>query len=207
MRHLSSEHGNVCVVGDEDQSIYRFRGAEIRNILEFEADHPGTRVIRLEQNYRSTATIISAAGALIANNLRRKGKNLWTDNAPGDKVELFRAPDDRFEAAWIADKVRALEGTLSYQEMAVLYRTNAQSRQLEEIFRREKIPHQVVGSLRFYERKEIKEAFRILFRSGLNHSDARDRIRETFRSGPALEFADFIERSERGICPARSSAE
>ena len=157
IRQLSSHHGNVCVVGDEDQSIYRFRGAEIRNILEFEQDHPGTRTIRLEQNYRSSGTILNAASALIANNVQRKGKTLWTENAKGEPVELFRAPDDRLEAIWVSQRVRRLVDQVQYEDVAVLYRTNAQSRLLEEIFRRDRIPYQVVGSIQFYERKEIKD--------------------------------------------------
>jgi DNA helicase-2/ATP-dependent DNA helicase PcrA len=157
VRHLASHHGNVCVVGDEDQSIYRFRGAEIRNILEFEEDHPGTRTIRLEQNYRSTGTIIEAATQLISHNRLRKGKTLWTENEPGEKLQLFRAPDDRLEAGWVAEKVAEIEHEFPYEEMAVLYRTNAQSRQMEETFRKQGIPHQVVGSVRFYERKEVKD--------------------------------------------------
>jgi len=157
IRHLSAKHGNVCVVGDEDQSIYRFRGAEIRNILDFEADHPGACTIRLEQNYRSTGRIIGVASAVIANNVRRKGKTLWTDNAAGEKLELLRAPDDRSEAIWVARRVAELEADQGYDEMAVLYRTNAQSRQLEEIFRRDRIPYQIVGSVQFYARKEIKD--------------------------------------------------
>ena len=157
VRHLSATHGNVCVVGDEDQSIYRFRGAEIRNILEFEADHPGTRTIRLEQNYRSSATIIQAAGAVISNNMRRKGKNLWTDNPSGEKIELCRAIDDRGEAAWIARRIVELSREASHEDVAVLYRTNAQSRQIEESLRSAAIPYRVVGSVQFYERREIKD--------------------------------------------------
>jgi DNA helicase-2/ATP-dependent DNA helicase PcrA len=157
IRHLSSQHGNVCVVGDEDQSIYRFRGAEIRNILEFEADFKKTRTIRLEQNYRSSATIIEAASALITNNVFRKGKSLWTSIPRGELLELFQAPDDRTEATWVARRVRELEGEHALERIAVLYRTNAQSRLFEEIFRREEIPFQIVGSVQFYERKEIKD--------------------------------------------------
>ncbi len=157
VRALSTEHGNVCVVGDEDQCIYRFRGAELRNILEFESDHPGATTIRLEQNYRSTSTILQAAGAVIANNMYRKGKTLWTQNPDGERLELFRAPDDRTEAAWIAQRVRRFDTEMPFEDMAVLYRTNAQSRQIEEIFRRERIPYQIVGSVQFYERKEIKD--------------------------------------------------
>jgi len=157
IRRLSAIHGNLCVVGDEDQSIYRFRGAEIRNILEFERDHENTTTIRLEQNYRSTGTILRAAGSVIANNVQRKGKTLWTENDDGAPIELFRAPDDRHEAIWVAGRVRELEGNAGLDDMVVLYRTNAQSRLFEEIFRRERIPYQVVGSVQFYERKEIKD--------------------------------------------------
>jgi DNA helicase-2/ATP-dependent DNA helicase PcrA len=162
VRALAARHGNVCVVGDEDQSIYRFRGAELRNILEFENDHPGTRAIRLEQNYRSTATILRAAGAVVANNVNRKGKTLWTENPDGDKIESFRSPDDRTEAAWIARRVESLASEIDHDDMAVLYRTNAQSRLFEEIFRREGIPYQVVGSVQFYARKEVKDVLAYL---------------------------------------------
>ncbi len=157
VRDLSSRHGNVCVVGDEDQSIYRFRGAELRNILEFEADHPGAGVIKLEQNYRSTGTILRAAGALISRNRSRKGKTLWTENPAGEKVELFHAYDERGEAIWAADRILELEPSTPYENMAILYRTNAQSRPLEEILRRDRIPYQVVGSVQFYARKEVKD--------------------------------------------------
>jgi DNA helicase-2/ATP-dependent DNA helicase PcrA len=157
IRHLTATHGNVCVVGDEDQSIYRFRGAEIRNILEFERDHPGTQVIRLERNYRSSGSIIEASGALIAHNQHRKGKTLWTSNETGDPLELFHAMDDRAEAAWITERLKRYADDLSYEDMAVLYRTNAQSRLLEEYCRRDGIPYQLVGSVRFYDRKEVKD--------------------------------------------------
>jgi DNA helicase-2/ATP-dependent DNA helicase PcrA len=157
VRALSSVHGNLFVVGDEDQSIYRFRGAEIRNILDFEQDHPGAKLIRLEQNYRSSGTILAAAGAVIANNLSRKGKKLWTENDHGERLTLFEAPDDRAEAVWAAGTVRQIADSCAFEDIAILYRTNAQSRQLEEIFRRDRIPYQVVGSTQFYERKEIKD--------------------------------------------------
>jgi DNA helicase-2/ATP-dependent DNA helicase PcrA len=154
---LSQKHGNICVVGDEDQSIYRFRGAELRNILEFESDHPGARTIRLEQNYRSTGKILDAAGAVVANNISRKGKTLWTENPSGDAVQLFRAPDDRSEAIWISRRIRQLEREMALEDIAVLYRTNAQSRLLEEIFRRDQIAYSVLGAVQFYARKEIKD--------------------------------------------------
>jgi DNA helicase-2/ATP-dependent DNA helicase PcrA len=156
VRALTAIHGNVCVVGDDDQCIYRFRGAELRNILDFERDHPGTLTVRLEQNYRSTGTILRAAGGIIARNAQRMGKTLWTDNREGDRIEVYHAVDDRSEAAWVAGRLQRIEGA-AHDEIAVLYRTNAQSRQLEEAFRRERIPYQVVGSLQFYARKEIKD--------------------------------------------------
>ena len=162
VRTLSDYHGNVFVVGDEDQSIYRFRGAEIRNILDFEHDHADTEVIRLEQNYRSTGKILAAAGAVIANNKFRKGKTLWTENGDGEQIVAFCAPDDRAEAVWIAQQLRQLESNVPLEGCAVLYRTNAQSRQLEEIFRRDRIPYQIVGSVQFYERKEIKDLLAFL---------------------------------------------
>jgi DNA helicase II / ATP-dependent DNA helicase PcrA len=162
VKALTSIHRNVCVVGDEDQSIYKFRGAEIKNILDFERDHPGSTVIKLEQNYRSTGTILDAAGAVIANNTERKGKSLWTDNARGERIELYHAQDDRTEAAWVARRVQREIEKRAYEDCAVLYRTNAQSRSFEEIFRRERIPYQVVGAQQFYERKEVKDVLAYL---------------------------------------------
>jgi DNA helicase-2/ATP-dependent DNA helicase PcrA len=170
VRALSARHGNICVVGDEDQSIYRFRGAEIRNILDFESDHPGATTIRLEQNYRSTGNILTAAGSVISRNQYRKGKKLWTENVQGERIELFHAEDDRTEAAWVTRRVRELSGTLDHDQMAVLYRTNAQSRQFEEWFRRERIPFQIVGSVQFYERKEVKDVLAYL-KQALNPAD------------------------------------
>jgi DNA helicase II / ATP-dependent DNA helicase PcrA len=162
VKALTSVHHNVCVVGDEDQSIYKFRGAEIKNILDFERDHPGSAVIKLEQNYRSTGTILDAAGAVIANNTERKGKTLWTANARGERIELFHAQDDRTEAAWVARRVQREVAQRAHEDCAVLYRTNAQSRSFEEIFRRERIPYQVVGAQQFYERKEVKDVLAYL---------------------------------------------
>jgi DNA helicase II / ATP-dependent DNA helicase PcrA len=154
---LSAVHGNVFVVGDEDQSIYRFRGADIRNILDFEKDHPGARVVKLEENYRSTGTILEAAGAVVARNRSRKGKTLWTKNVRGEPIELFRAPDDRAEAKWIARRIDELLAGHGHEDFAVLYRTNAQSRLIEESLRAHRLPYQVVGSVRFYERREVKD--------------------------------------------------
>jgi DNA helicase-2/ATP-dependent DNA helicase PcrA len=155
---LTTEHRNLCVVGDPDQSIYRFRGADLRNILDFEDDFPGCRVVRLEQNYRSTKRILDIASSVIANNLGRKAKALWTDNAEGDPAGVYRAWDEHEEAAFITHTVQALsdQGT-EYRDVAVFYRTNAQSRVLEDALRRTGIPYLIVGGVRFYERKEIKD--------------------------------------------------
>ena len=158
-RLLAEGHHNLCVVGDADQSIYGWRGADMRNIMEFEADYPEAAVIRLEQNYRSTKTILAAANAVIENNQNRKPKELWTENEAGEKITLYIAEDERDEANFIAGTVRreTEQNARAYHEFAVLYRTNAQSRVLEEGFMRCGIPYAMVGGLKFYERKEIKD--------------------------------------------------
>jgi DNA helicase-2/ATP-dependent DNA helicase PcrA len=162
MRLLAGERHNVCAVGDEDQSIYSWRGADIRNILEFERDFPNARIIRLEQNYRSTQNILSAASAVVANNIHRKGKNLWTSRQGGRRIGFYEAPDGENEALFIADLISkylqqsAQEGN-DRAKAAVLYRTNAQSRLFEEAMRRYQMPYHVVGGFSFYERAEIKD--------------------------------------------------
>jgi DNA helicase-2/ATP-dependent DNA helicase PcrA len=161
MRMLAGTRHNVCAVGDEDQSIYSWRGADIRNILEFEKDFPEAKIIRLEQNYRSTQNILQAASAVVANNIKRKGKNLWTSRQGGAKLGYYEAPDGEnealFAADWIARYLReaAQEGEKS--RVAVLYRTNSQSRLFEEAMRRYQIKYHVVGGFSFYERAEIKD--------------------------------------------------
>ncbi|MFO7266166.1 MAG: DNA helicase PcrA [Bacillota bacterium] len=156
---LAAEHRNLCVVGDADQSIYRFRGADIRNILDFERDYPDARVIKLEQNYRSTKRILAAANAVIANNLHRPEKTLWTANPEGDPIYFYRARDERGEAAFVADEIRrsVLSEGRPYSDFTILYRTHAQSRTFEEEFIRRGIPYRIVSGVRFYERKEIKD--------------------------------------------------
>ncbi len=155
---LAAGHKNLCVVGDDDQSIYKFRGATIENILSFERQFPGALVIRLEQNYRSTGSILEAANALIANNTQRKGKTLWTQNEQGEKITLFRGRDEQGETSFIADKIAAnVKEGARYADHAVLYRMNAQSNTLEQGFIRWGIPYRIVGGVRFYERKEIKD--------------------------------------------------
>ena len=155
---LAGGHGNICVVGDDDQSIYKFRGATIENILSFENRFADARVIRLEQNYRSTGLILDAANDVIRNNKGRKGKKLWTENEPGIKPELHITGDERLEAQFVADRITAgaAEGR-NWQEHAVLYRMNAQSNQLETAFKRAGIPYRVYGGTGFYERAEIKD--------------------------------------------------
>ncbi|MCO7175411.1 DNA helicase PcrA [Sporolactobacillus kofuensis] len=149
---------NLCVVGDSDQSIYGWRGADIHNILSFEEDYPNAEVIKLEQNYRSTKKILDAANHVIENNHDRKPKNLWTENADGKKIAYYRAPTEREEGYYIAGKMRELaKDGFKYSELAVLYRTNAQSRVIEETLVKSNIPYRMVGSIKFYDRKEIKD--------------------------------------------------
>ena len=158
VRLLTGKHQNLCVVGDDDQSIYKFRGADITNILNFEKDYPETVIIKLEQNYRSTENILGAAGAVVSRNLGRKGKTLWTDRSGGDKVLCYTALDEKDEARFICRTVDALvEGGRALAAIAVLYRTNAQSRAIEEALRQRGIPYRIFGGLRFYDRKEIKD--------------------------------------------------
>ncbi len=155
---LLSEHGNICVVGDDDQSIYRFRGATIENILSFEQTFPGAKVIRLEQNYRSTQTILNAANDVIANNAGRKGKTLWTDNGEGEKITVYKADSEQEEAEHVAEAItQNIMNGARLQDHAVLYRMNAQSSTIETYFARAGIPYKIVGGLRFYDRKEIKD--------------------------------------------------
>jgi DNA helicase-2/ATP-dependent DNA helicase PcrA len=157
MRLLTQAHKNVCVVGDEDQSIYSWRGADIRNILDFERDYPNARTIRLEQNYRSTKNILEAASALVANNKERKGKWLWTDSGAGEPLGLYSGFDAENEALFIADTIERLLAENPNERVAVLYRTNFQSRQIEEALRRYGRKYVVVGGFSFYQRAEVKD--------------------------------------------------
>ena len=168
---LTQQSRNLCVVGDDDQSIYGWRGADVRNILDFEKDFPDATVIKLEQNYRSTANILDAANQVIAHNEGRMEKTLWTESPAGDPISVFCAGDEREEAAWICDRMRQrqLAGE-SYGSMAVLYRSNVQSRVLEEMLVRAGIPYRMYGGLRFYDRKEVKDIVAYL-RSVANPSD------------------------------------
>ena len=158
VKMLSAKYKNICVVGDNDQSIYSFRGANYHNILNFEKDYPNCKVIMLEKNYRSTKTILNAANDVIKNNKERKDKNLWTDNELGNKIKYHRALDEKDEAFYVLQEVKKLiDQGIKLNDIAVLYRTNAQSRNIEEALLRESIPYRVIGSFYFYNRKEIKD--------------------------------------------------
>lgn len=155
---LASKYGNICVVGDDDQMIYGWRGANLRNILDFEKDFKNCRVIKLEQNYRSTKTILAAANQVIKNNTGRKGKELWTQNAQGTPIRRYEAGDERDEAYYVAGIMKSLKNSgRKYSDMAVLYRVNAQSRVLEDVLMKQGIPYKIYGGLKFYARKEIKD--------------------------------------------------
>jgi DNA helicase-2/ATP-dependent DNA helicase PcrA len=174
---LAGKWRNIFVVGDADQGIYAFRGATIRNLLDFERDWPEAHVITLEQNYRSTQTILAAANSVIENNVMRRPKSLWTQEAGGELITRYHAQNEHDEAAWVADEIKSLrENGRALQDLAIFYRTNAQSRVLEETFSREELPYRVVGGVRFYERKEVKDLLAWL-RSAMNPSDEISVIR------------------------------
>ena len=154
---LAGGYQNICVVGDDDQSIYRFRGATIENILNFEKQYPGTRTIRLEQNYRSTQSILNAANAVISHNIGRKGKRLWTDNGKGEPITVYEASDEGTEGNFVAGKILAGSRGKQFRDYAILYRTNAQSNALEYALKRNGIPYRVIGGTRFFDRAEVKD--------------------------------------------------
>jgi DNA helicase-2/ATP-dependent DNA helicase PcrA len=198
MRLLSEAHRNVCVVGDEDQSIYSWRGADIRNILDFERDFPNARTIRLEQNYRSTKNILAAAGAVVENNKQRKGKKLWTESAAGDMLGLYAGYDAENEALFIADTIEKHLASNPGDQVAVLYRTNSQSRQIEEALRRYGRAYNVVGGFSFYQRAEIKDIVAYLKLASSN-SDSMSllRIVNTPARGIGRTTVEQIERYGR----------
>jgi DNA helicase-2/ATP-dependent DNA helicase PcrA len=198
MRLLSEGHGNVCVVGDEDQSIYSWRGADIRNILDFEHDFPKARTIRLEQNYRSTKNILAAAGAVVENNLARKGKTLWTQAEAGQKLGLYGGFDAENEALFIADAIEKHLGVHPEDHVAVLYRTNFQSRQIEEALRRYGRKYNVVGGFSFYQRAEIKDTVAYL-KLAVSNTDSVSLLRviNTPARGIGRTTVDQIEKFAR----------
>ena len=194
---LGAKHRNVCVVGDSDQSIYAFRGADIRNILEFERDYTDARVILLDRNYRSTQIILDAANAVISQNTSRKPKRLWTDLGAGEPVTLYRAQDEHDEAAFIAEELAVLEEEgIRPAEVAVFYRTHAQSRVLEEVLVRYGVPYQVIGGPRFYERREVKDVLAYL-RAIVNPDDqvAVKRIVNVPKRGIGTTSAGHLDRA------------
>lgn len=155
---LSDPQRNICVVGDEDQSIYSWRGADIRNILDFETIYPETKLIKLEQNYRSSKKIIEAASTVISHNLARKGKNMWTENDDGDEIQIVECRDDKAEAEYVGQQIKRLHNEgVALRDIAVFYRNNAHSRTIEDALRKEKFPYRVVAGIKFYDRKEIKD--------------------------------------------------
>ncbi|MBQ7565854.1 MAG: UvrD-helicase domain-containing protein [Oscillospiraceae bacterium] len=167
---LAGGYGNICVVGDDDQSIYKFRGASIENILSFEEQYPGTELIRLEQNYRSTVSILNAANAVIANNVGRKGKTLWTENGEGEKIRVYEALTEEDEAIFAANRVLRAASAGTFRDCAILYRTNAQSAALERAFQRGGIPYRIIGGHRFFDRAEVKDVLAYLYLIN-EHSD------------------------------------
>ncbi len=204
VRLLTLKHQNLCVVGDDDQSIYKFRGADISNILNFEKDYPDAKVIKLEQNYRSTQNILGAAGAVVSRNLGRKPKELWTQKRGGEKIQCYRAVDEKDEARFIARSIQQeVNQGRSLRELAVLYRTNAQSRALEDGLRGLGIPYRIFGGLRFYDRKEIKDVIAYL-RVLQNPADIVSLRRSI--NVPARGIGDTtIEKLENAAMLARTS--
>ena len=197
---LAQRDRNICVVGDADQSVYAFRGADFRNVLRFEDEFPDARVIVLEQNYRSTQTILDAANAVIDRNMMRKPKNLWSDQGPGVPITRFHAESEQDEAMYVARAIEELreDDEQKYGDIAIFYRTNAQSRAIEEVFTRYGIPYRVIGSLRFYDRKEIKDAMAYL-RLSINPSDevSLKRVINTPKRGIGDRTVADVERFAR----------
>ncbi|MDO4848966.1 MAG: UvrD-helicase domain-containing protein [Coriobacteriia bacterium] len=211
---LAAKYRNLMVVGDDDQSIYSWRGADIQNILDFEKDYPDAKTVRLEQNYRSTGHILNAANAVVANNSRRKPKRLFTDSGDGDKIKLFQASDERDEGRWIGAEIEKLhDGGTSYDDMAVFYRMNSQSRILEDMLLRAGVPYKIVGGTRFFDRAEVRDVTAYL-KAVCNPNDdvSVQRVINTPRRGigstsiaklqqlAADEGISFFAACQQGIC-------
>ena len=192
---LAGGYENICVVGDDDQSIYRFRGATIENILNFEKQYRGSKVIRLEQNYRSTQSILNAANAVIAHNIGRKGKRLWTANAEGDPITLYEAADEGAEGNYIAGQIITKSKGKDFKDYAVLYRTNAQSNALEFAFKRNGIPYRVIGGMRFFDRAEVKDMLSYL--CVINNRTDDLRLHRIINNPPRGLGAKTIELADR----------
>lgn len=197
---LAKYRRNICVVGDDDQSIYAFRGATIRNILNFERDYPDAKIVKLEQNYRSTKTILEAAHAVVSKNTKRSPKKLWTENDDGAHISMYLARDEQDEANWVAKKIQDLSNNgTGLDDIAVLYRTNAQSRSLEEGFIRHVVNYRIIGGVRFYERKEIKDLLAYL-KLMYNPSDDASfrRVVNVPRRGIGAKTLEGISQSASG---------
>ena len=194
-RLLAGGYENICVVGDDDQSIYKFRGATIENILSFEKCYPGAKVIRLEQNYRSTKAILHAANAVIANNRGRKGKKLWTQNADGEKIRVYEATGEREEGSYVASRIFAMSKGRDFSQYAVLYRTNAQSNAMEYAFKMNGIPYRIIGGTRFFDRAEIKDMLAYLCVIENPSDDLR--LRRIINNPPRGIGAKTIETAQR----------
>ena len=192
---LAGGYENICVVGDDDQSIYRFRGATIENILSFEKQYQGARVIRLEQNYRSTQSILNAANAVISHNKGRKGKELWTSNEKGEPITVYEAGDEGTEASYVANQIITLSQGTGFKDHAILYRTNAQSNALEFAFKRSGIPYRVIGGMRFFDRAEIKDMLSYL--CVLNNRNDDLRLNRIINNPPRGLGAKTIESAAR----------
>ncbi len=190
---LSGGSENICVVGDDDQSIYRFRGATIENILDFEGQYRNSRVIRLEQNYRSSQSILNAANSVIAHNLGRKGKKLWTSNESGDPITVYEANDEGGEASYIAGEI--IRQKKNFRDNAILYRTNAQSNALEFAFKRSGIPYRIIGGMRFFDRAEVKDMLAYL--CVINNRMDELRLRRIINNPPRGLGAKTLETAER----------
>ena len=192
---LAGGYENICVVGDDDQSIYRFRGATIENILSFEQQYKGARVIRLEQNYRSTKNILEASNAVIRNNEGRKGKELWTDHGEGYKVQCYTAMNEHDEAQYVAAQILAgYSAGRSWKDHAVLYRMNAQSNQLEQAFKRNGIPYRIIGGIRFFDRAEVKDMLAYL--SAVNNPGDDLRLSRIINNPPRGIGATTVDRAQ-----------
>ena len=192
---LAGGYENLCVVGDDDQSIYRFRGASIENILSFEQQYPGARVIRLEQNYRSTQAILNAANGVIAYNLGRKGKRLWTANQAGEPIIIYEASDESAEANYVASRIISQSKGNHFKDYAILYRTNAQSNALEFAMKRNGIPYRIIGGMRFFDRAEIKDMLSYL--CVINNRTDDLRLKRIINNPPRGLGAKTIESAER----------
>ena len=199
---LAGYYENICVVGDDDQSIYRFRGATIQNILDFENQYHGTKVIRLEQNYRSTQSILDAANAVISNNRGRKGKHLWTNNGVGDKLLHYEAANESDEASFVANQILSESGGHDFKDFAILYRTNAQSNALEYAFKRVGLPYRIIGGTRFFDRAEIKDMLAYL--CVINNRADDLRLKRILNQPPRGIGPKTVETVER-LCAAQAS--